>query len=61
MALSTTRPRERAQFDKLVIDMATGEVPNGKEQVLFGQEAVHLPDAPAAPRHSWQPDAGATA
>ena len=28
------RPRDPAQLAKLVVDMATGEVPNDKEQVL---------------------------
>ena len=29
-----SRPRDPAQLAKLVVDMATGEVPNDKEQVL---------------------------
>ena len=29
-----SRPRDPAQLAKLVVDMATGEIPNDKEQVL---------------------------
>ena len=32
--LFRARPRDPAQLAKLVVDMATGEVPNDKEQVL---------------------------
>ena len=35
------RPSDQAQLAKLVVDMATGEVPNDKEQVLaaFSEQA----------------------
>ena len=37
------RPRDTAQLAKLMLDMATGEVPNDKEQVL---EALSEQDQP---------------
>jgi hypothetical protein len=41
------RPRDPAQLGKLVVDMATGEVPNDKGQVL---EAIREAREPATGR-----------
>ena len=37
------RPRDPAQLAKLVVDIATGEVPNDKEQVLAALSAQEQP------------------
>ena len=37
------RPRDPAQLGKLVVDMATGEVPNDKAQVLEALREVREP------------------
>ena len=49
------RPRDGNQLAKLVVDMATGEAPNDKDEVLAPAEE------PSGPRQGarGQPDAGA--
>ena len=44
MALPS-RPRDRAQLAKLVVDMATDEVPSDKEQVLAERKRQSHPPA----------------
>ena len=41
------RPRDPAQLAKLVVDMATGEVPNDKEQVLAALSEQEQPSGRA--------------
>ena len=52
------RPRDGNQLAKLVVDMATGEVPNDKEEIL---NPVDPPArANGAKAQAAQPDTGAT-
>lgn len=41
------RPKDPAQLAKLVVDMATGKIPNDKAQVLGRTPAGELPKEPA--------------